>query len=231
MIERLRLPTFQKTAKISRRALLGIAATTLMAGCVTSPPPISVDEARTWKVVSVEGALAQVASSSWMSVRHEFMKANGLEVKVIESGERDTPPRIVEPELPREQYRAFVAAQFSKRVKASFAAKMQGAFTGTRPVKIVVTMHNAEILDPGRRFVAVLFAGQSGNQNTLLAHIDVIDAASGKTLVTYPRTLVTGVGGGASFDFSGGPMIENDPMLRMVNQLREQFLQWILRPA
>jgi len=202
-----------------------------MAGCVTTPPPISVDEARTWKVVSVEGALAQVASSAWMSVKYDFMQANGLEDKVIQSGDRDTPPRVVEAELPREQYRAYVAAQFSARVKQSFTAKMQHEFTGRRPVKIVVTMHQATILDPGRRFLAMLVAGRSGDENTLTAHIDVIDARSGQVLVSYPRTVVTGVGGGPSFDFSGGPIIENDPMLRMVNRLREQFLRWILRPA
>ena len=215
----------------TKRAALGFVLAVSMAGCVTTPPPVSVDEARTWKVVSVEGALAQVASSAWMSVKYDFMKANALEDKVIPSGDRETPPRIIEAELPREQYRAYIAAQFSDRVKQSFTAKLQREFSGNRPVKIVVTMHHAMILDPGRRFLAMLVAGQSGNQNTLNAHIDVIDTRSGKILVSYPRTLVTGVGGGPSFDFSGGPIIENDPMLRMVNQLRENFLQWILRPA
>lgn len=228
MTERGRMPAFQVVRTMARRGFLAVAVAVLLAGCVTSPPPVALDEARNWKVVSVEGALAPVASSAWMSVRDEFMKANGLEVKV-EHGDRDTPTRVIEPELPREQYRAFIAAQFSNRVKASFSGKMQSEFAGTRPVKIVVTMHSAEILDPGRRFVKVLFAGQSGDRNTLLAHIDVLDARSGNVLVTYPRTLVTGVGGGAGFDFSGGPVIENDPMLRMVNQLREQFLRWILR--
>lgn len=231
MSERGRVFTFRAAVRTTRRGALGFMVAALIAGCVTTPPPVSVDEARTWKVVSVEGALAQVASSSWMSVKEDFMKANGLEVKVIESGDRDTPPRIVEPELPREKFRAFVAAQFSNRVKQSFSAKMQSEFTGTRPVKIVVTMHDALILDPGRRFTAMLFAGQSGNENTLTAHIDVIDARSGHILVSYPRTVVTGMGGGPSFDFSGGPIIENDPMLRMVNLLRERFLRWILRPA
>ncbi|MGO4741053.1 hypothetical protein AB4099_31315 [Bosea sp. 2KB_26] len=215
----------------ARRVALGFVFAATMAGCVTTPPPISVDEARTWKVVSVEGALAQVASSAWISVKHDFMKANGLEDKIIESGDRDTPRRVIEAELPREQFRTYIAAQFSDRVKQSFTAKMQREFTGNRPVKIVVTMHHAVILDPGRRFLAMLVAGQSGDQNTLTAHIDVIDARSGQILVSYPRTVVTGVGGGASFDFSGGPIIENDPMLRMVNQLREQFLRWILRSA
>ena len=159
------------------------------------------------------------------------MKANGLEIKVIESGDRDVPPRVIEPDLPLEKFRAFVATQFSSRVKQSFLAKMQSEFTGTRPVKIVVTMHDALILDPGRRFMATLFSGQSGDQNTLTAHIDVIDARSGQVLVTYPRTVVTGRGGGPGLDFSGGPVIENDPMLRMVNEFRERFLRWILRAA
>jgi hypothetical protein len=215
----------------AKRIALGFAFAVAMAGCVTTPPPISVDEARTWKVVSVEGALALVASSAWMSVKYDFMKANGLEDKVIQGADRDTPTRVIEAELPREQYRAYVAAQFSERVKQSFTTKLQHEFAGKRPVKIVVTIHQAQILDPGRRFLAMLVAGQSGNQNTLLAHIDVLDARSGQVLVSYPRTLVTGVGGGPSFEFSGGPIIENDPMLRMVNQLREQFLRWILRPA
>jgi hypothetical protein len=215
----------------AKRIALGFVFAATLAGCVTIPPPISVDEARTWKVVSVEGALAQVASSAWMSVKHDFMQANGLEDKVIQSGDRDTPPRIVEAELPREQFRAYVAARFSDRVKQSFTAKMQREFTGNRPVKIVVTMHHAMILDAGRRFLAMLLAGQSGDQNTLTAHIDVIDARSGQILVSYPRTVVTGMGGGAGLDFSGGPVVENDPMLRMVNQLRERFLRWILRPA
>ena len=214
----------------ARRIALSFVFTVVLAGCVTTPPPISADEARTWKVISVEGALALVASSAWMSVKYDFMKANGLEDKVT-YGDRDTPTRVIEAELPREQFRAYIAAQFSERVKQSFTSKMQREFAGNRPVKIVVTMHQAQILDPGRRFLAMLVAGQSGNQNTLLAHIDVIDARSGQVLVSYPRTLVTGVGGGPSFDFSGGPIIEDDPMLRMVNQLREQFLRWILRPA
>lgn len=215
----------------AKRVALGFVFAVMMAGCVTTPPSISADEARTWKVVSVEGALAPVASSAWMSVKYDFMKANGLEDKVIYGDDRDTPTRIIQAELPREQFRAYVSAQFSNRVKQSFTAKMQQEFTGKRPVKIVVTMHHAQVLDPGRRFLAMLVAGQSGDQNTLTAHIDVIDARSGQILVSYPRTLVTGVGGGPSFDFSGGPIIENDPMLRMVNQLREQFLRWILRPA
>lgn len=214
----------------AKRVALGFGLAAMTAGCVTTPPPISIDEARTWKVVSVEGALAPVASSAWMSVKHDFMQANGLEDKVI-GGDRDTPPRVIEAELPREQFRTYVAARFSDRVRQSFTTKMQREFNGNRPVKIVVTMHHAMILDPGRRFLAMLVAGQSGDQNTLTAHIDVIDARSGQVLVSYPRTLVTGVGGGASFDFSGGPIIEEDPMLRMVNQLRERFLRWVLQPA
>jgi len=157
------------------------------------------------------------------------MKANGLEAKV-EYGDRETPTRVIEPELPREQYRAFIAAQFSSRVRTSFPAKMQSAFTGTRPVKIVVTMHGAEILDPGQLAAKVFFGGQSAAQHALLAHIDVIDARSGKILVTYPITRVT-VSGVRGFDFNGGAAAENDPMLKMLNQLREQFLRWLLQTA
>ncbi|POR53106.1 hypothetical protein [Bosea psychrotolerans] len=213
------------------RRLFALALTVALAGCVTSVPPLSVDEIKTWKVVSVEGIVAPVARSGWMSVAHDFRKLKGLEIIVKPSEERGLPQQIIEPALPLEEYRAYVASQFSQRVKTSFTGPLQGQFHGTRPVRIVVSMHDALILDGNARFGAILLSGQSGDENTLTASIDVIDARTGKTLLTFPQSITRGTGGSLGLALSGGPIIENDPMVRMLNQLHERFTTWLLKRA
>ncbi len=213
------------------RRLFALALTAALAGCVTSAPPLSVDEIKTWKVVSVEGVVAPVARSGWMSVKHDFMKLKGLEIIVKPSEERGLPQQIIEPTLPLEEYRAYIASQFSQRVKTSFTGPLQGQLHGARPVRIVVSMHHALILHANARFGAILWAGQSGDENTLTTSIEVVDVRTGKTLLTYPQTITRGTGGGPSFALSGGPIIENDPMIRMLNSLRERFTAWLLKRA
>ena len=213
------------------RRLFALALTAALAGCVTSAPPLSVDEIKTWKVVSVEGIVAPVASSGWMSVAHDFRKLKGLEIIVKPSEERGLPQQIIEPALPLEEYRAYIASQFSQRVKSSFTGPLQGGLHGTRPVRIVVSMHDALILDGNARFGATLLSGQSGDENTLTASIDVVDARTGKTLLTFPQSVTKGTGGALGLALGGGPIIESDPMIRMLNSLRERFTAWLLKRA
>lgn len=213
------------------KRFVALACAMLLAGCVAaSPPSLSADEVGALKVVAVEGALAQAASSGWMSVTEDFKKSKGLVTIVKESGERDVAPQIIEPTLPREEFRAYVQREFNTRVQKVFAAPLQSELRGNRPVKVVVRMHNALILAPNQRFGAVLLAGQSGDENTLVASIDVVEAATGKTILSLPPQTITGRGGGSGFNFSGnGPVIEPDPMVRMLVELQQRFERWLLR--
>lgn len=202
-----------------------------LAGCVTAAPPgLSAEEIDSLKVVAVEGALAPTARSGWMSVREDFKKSKGLATIVKESGERGVAPEIIEPVLPIEELRAFTQQEFSKRVQNVFTAPLKAELKGKRPVKVVVRMHDALIFSPGARFAMVLLAGQSGDENRLDASIDVIEIATGKTILSLPRQTVIGRGGGAGFNFSGnGPVIEPDPMVRMLLDLEQRFERWLLR--
>lgn len=216
---------------VKRFAVLVCAV--LLAGCVTAPPPsLSADEINSLKVVAVEGVLAQTARSGWMSVTEDFKKSKGLVTIVKESGERDVQPEIIEPVLPVEELRAYIQREFNTRVQKVFAPPLQAALKGTRPAKVVVRMHGALILAPGARFGMMLLAGQSGDENTLDASIDVVDAVTGKTLLSLPRQTVIGRGGGAGFNFTGnGPVIEPDPMVRMLVDLQQRFDRWLFRRA
>lgn len=208
-----------------------LACVVLLVGCVTAPPPsLSVDEINSLKVVAVEGAVAPVARSGWMSVTEDFKKSKGLVTVVKESGERDVAPQIIEPVLPVEELRAYVQREFDARVQKVFTPPLKTELKGTRPVKVVVRMHDALILSPGLRFGVMLLAGQSGDENRLDASIDVVDAATGKTLLSLPRQTIVGRGGGAGFNFTGnGPTIEPDPMVRMLVDLEQRFERWLLR--
>jgi hypothetical protein len=215
------------------QAYLVLLAVAFVSGCVSGPPHgLTQDQVRSLKIIAVEGVVAPVARANWAVVTDEFRNAKGLNVFVKPSQERDEPQQIVEPPLPLAEFRAFVETRFAMRVQKAFGGPLKAAFAGTRPVKVIVTLHYASIPSGGQRAVSMMLSGQSGDENKLLASVELVDANSKKTIASMPQQLITGMGGGPGLDYSEGVLaIEADPMIRMLNRLRSAFSTWLLPSA
>lgn len=208
-----------------------IVLVTVLTGCLSANKhELSIEDVQSFKFVSVECEAAPTLSGEWLNMRNDFLKSKGL---LPPEGNEPIPPEQAQPraEPSPVELRAFLSAQFSPRVKRVFAEPLAEELRGHRPVRVVVSLLQVQIAPAVSRFFRTLAAGQAGNSNSITVTFTIVDAKSGKVLLTSPPIHHSGTGGEFIVDFGGGKpgAFDPDPMTRMLASLQPQFSSWLFK--
>jgi len=218
---------------ISRRAFVTLAGAGLLAGCVATQPQhhLSLDLVQSFKFAGIEGRVDPEVRGVWLSMKDDFLKSKGI---VIPQPDNENPGGpLKEVAMPPDaEFKAFLSREFNERARKVFAEPLAQELKGTRPVKVITTLHAVNIPPYWARLFKQLAVGRQGDQNSIGVGFEVVDAKSGQSLVRSAPIGQLGVGGEYWIDM-GGPrgMFNQDPMVRMLSLLQPQFSDWLLKRA
>jgi hypothetical protein len=217
---------------ISRRVFVILTGAALLAGCVSTHQQqhsLSLDLVQSFKFAGIEGRVDPALRGSWLSMKEDFLKSKGIAIPQPDYANPGGQPK--EPEFSADELRVFLGREFAERLKKAFAGSMAQEMKGTRPVRIVATLHFVDIPPLGARVMRSLLGGQSGNENTIIVSCDIVDAKSGQSLLRSPRIIEKGIGGTPVVDM--GPLTmkltDPDPMVRMLISLQPKFSNWLFK--
>jgi hypothetical protein len=218
---------------ISRRAFAALAGAALLTGCVSTQPKhdLSLDLVQNFKFAGLDGRIDPAISGTWLSMKEDFLKSKGIALPQPDYENPGGQPK--EPQFSHDELRAFLARQFNERLAKAFAGPMAHELKGSRPVRIIATLHFVDIPAPGARVMRTVLGGQSGNDNTIIVSFDIVDAKSGQSLLRLPNIRERGFGGVPVVDL--GPLTvkvtDPDPMVRMLISLQSKFSAWLFKRA
>lgn len=214
---------------IARRWFV-LALALVVSGCLSAHRhALPVEEVESFKLASLEGQVAPNLTGTWLSMRDDFIKSKGG-AQTSDATTSDQAQNESASQFSQTEFRAFLSGQFSERFRKAFSAPLTDELKGTRPVRVVATLRTVEILPAVARIFMTLAAGQAGNSNAIVVSFEIIDAKSGKVLLTSPPIRHTGVGGQSLIDLGGsGPLFDPDPMTRMLFSLQPQFSEWLFK--
>lgn len=218
---------------ISRRSFAALTGAALLAGCVSTQPKhdLSIDLVQSFKFAGLEGRIDPAISGTWLSMKEDFLKSKGIAIPQPDYENPGGQPKV--PEFSHDELRAFLARHFNERLSKAFAGPMAQELRGTRPVRIVATLHFVDIPTRGGRVMRTVLSGQSGNDNTIIVSFEIVDARSGQSLLRLPNIHEKGFGGEPVVDL--GPLTvkvtDPDPMVRMLISLQPRFSDWLLKRA
>lgn len=114
---------------------------------------------------------------------------------------------------------AFMQAEAAQRIKTAFDAELRGKFTGTRPVRVQVTMQDVYVSSPLQNILI-------GGDYHMAAGVTLVDAKTGEVIAANSglRTRAPTGNGlvGAAIDHAIG-----DPFDRLANQLAGSYRDWL----
>jgi hypothetical protein len=214
-----------------------------LAGCVTVPPPsLSVDQVRGLRLAAVEVELEPDRERSlvWHGLLEEFRKARDLaaaraaaapEVPAPQAQGTDARPPggggTFDP--PWDHLRAFTHDHITRRARLTMEGPLGRELTGSRPVRVVLKVHEVVIPSFGAMLVRSLFVGYSGGEDRLTVTTQIVDAKTGAVILTFPRRTEVGQGGYGLIDWGGEDRSSSDPLVRLLAAHREDLLSWLLR--
>ena len=189
---------------------LAVAALGLvLSGCVTVNNTLSPDQVAALRLQSVDVTIAPNARISWPDPGNDYMRSRGIETPeawAAAEGQIDAHTRQV----------------IMAKLRDSMLRELGGDLRGTRPVRIVVRVHEFEVT-PGA--VRLLFGGD----HEIKADVDVVDARTGAPILVFPalHTFIQGGRGvlGVAFD----NLLLDDPAERVIRLSAVQYRNWLLR--
>ncbi len=214
-------------------ALLGVAF--LVAGCASEiPSPLGADAIKSMRLTDVAVTVAPDAIISWGNAEHEYVTAHNAsspkpsKQPVVETGSIHDPVGADTAEsnalAATPEGKAFVRAKAASRVKEALDTGLKPALqSGTRPVKLEVTVHAFTVPSAIQRVLV-------GGQPVLNASAVLKDATTGEVLVSRPNTMAMAMSGNGW----AGVLVDqalSDLDVRLAESYAEQYRKWLLHEA
>jgi len=191
-----------------KTCVLALAAMAL-AGCVTASNTLSVDDVATFRLAGVDVAFAPEMNIWWGDGERAFAASKGQPATESETLAK-TP-----------EGQAYLRNTIASKVKASMERHLSGVLTGSRLVRVRVTMKNVHISGAVQR---VIIGGGHG----MTADVTIVDARTGATLLPY----VGQSRGAAAGQGLGGVLVDaalfGDPMDRVTDNYARTYTNWLL---
>jgi hypothetical protein len=214
-------------------ALLPLAF--LVAGCASEiPSPLGADAIKTMRLTDVAVTVAPDAIIWWGNAEHEYVAAHNASAQkpskqpVVETGSLHDPVGADTAEsnalAATPEGKAFVRAKAASRVKDALDTGLKPALqSGTRPVKLEVTVHAFSVPSAIQRVLV-------GGQPVLNASAVLKDATTGEVLVSRPNTMAMAMSGNGW----AGVLVDqalSDLDVRLAESYAEQYRKWLLHEA
>jgi hypothetical protein len=196
-----------------RRCIVLTCVAVALSACTTVTRSLSLQDVRSFRLVAVEARPAPDAQINWGGGEQAYFASKGADPNDPATGNLAQTP----------EGRAAIGRMASDRLAGHLRAALAPQLTGTRPVKVILTLR--AVIVPSAIFRVVV-----GGNPTMTGDVVVVDAATGKTLLTYDSLAVQAVAGqgvgGALIDatISGG----QDHIDRVGARFGATFVNWLM---
>jgi hypothetical protein len=197
------------------RCIVIIAASALLAGCLSVPPhQLADNELHAYRIVdiAVEGT---EGIRSWPSEEERFLSTNTVDA--------DTANRIrSEPAFQFPQLRQHFQQVLNTQMRNELTYLTASIFSGNRPARLVVKLRTFDIPSTARRVFV-------DSASKMQADIDLVDKATGRLVMRYNgkleyRKMIGGLATGLALAFE-----RSDMGAAMITDYLSAYRNWLLR--
>jgi hypothetical protein len=195
-----------------------------------APPSLSAAQVASLRLERVNVTVAPEANINWSRGEMEFAKSKGVVAPVLTAADHDsqaTAPAIGEYQ---ERYRAlastpeaksFIRSRAAELVREGVAQSLAGQFTGQQPMRVEIVLRGVHVQNPLLRVLV-------DNNDVLMADAAVVDAATGRTLASYPGLQVTQYNTGGFVGALADSAIRGDSVRAMARLYGQRLRAWLL---
>lgn len=216
------------------RERAGLLALVLaLAGCAAAPPsPLGRDQVARLRLDQVSVTMAPDAAVSWGAAEDEYVKSKAAELPaaklkqpVQETASLASPASATDAQyaalVASPEAKAFVRDRAASRLKTAFEESVKPAVqAGTQPVRLEITVKSFQVPSALQRVIV-------GGQPTVLASIELKDAATGAVLASRPDFGTTAYAGNGW----GGVLLDqamDDLDVRLTKAAAETYRDWLV---
>jgi hypothetical protein len=202
------------------RVVLCVAFAALAAGCVTTAPShnMSAESVRALRLERVEVNVDPAAKIIWPSLMQDVMEAQSARSGAPFPTEL---PETLTPEMKNE-----ALARLRANARKALEPALRPRLAGAKPVVARVTVHHVYVPTAAGALAVGVLLGPAGAQSAMSASIDFVDARSGATIVSYPKTGFM-TQGGYKLNMGTSGMFSHDPIERLFADMGGQAAGWL----
>jgi hypothetical protein len=209
-----------------RLCLLG-ALCLLLAGCASLPQnTLAVNEIATYKLESVAVSVPPDAHIWWGNAEREFAEKHGekvlAELRATKEGREAVEASAKEAINNSPQCKQYQQDEASRRLQSALMGYVGPELRGNQPVRLEVVLHELTIPSAVQRVVI-------GGTPAMSASATLVDARTGKVLLTYPKLLAIGFAGNGVAGVLYDQLSSDDLYDRVIMNYATQYRQWLLK--
>jgi LysM repeat protein len=191
------------------KAALALGAVMMLVGCQTVANSLSATDIRSFRLAATSVEFDPQVAIWYGDAERAYAASKG-----VAATESDTVANTTEG-------KAYVRSQISSKISAAVQKNVGGALSGSRPVRVVVVVKNVTIPSVAQRVIL-------GGTHMMQAEVRLIDAQSGKVLLTHPGLVSASTTGNGL----AGALIEGaiggDAMERVANDFANNYKVWLI---
>jgi len=193
-----------------RKAILFALMAIGLAGCVTATNSLTTNDVASFRMTGATVRFAPDVKIWWGDGERAFAASKGQPATESETLAK-TP-----------EGQAYLRNAIATKLKAAVERQLAGGLTGTRPVRIEVTVKDVTIASAIQRVVI-------GGHHTMTADVNLVDAKTGAVIAPYAAQSAMSFAGQGI----GGALIDaalfDEPIDRVINNYAEQYAGWLVR--
>ncbi len=193
-----------------RRLFFSVLVGLSLAGCVTASNTLAPHQVADLRLQSVAVTFSPNARIWWGDGERAFASSKGLPALQAEEAARSA------------EGQAYLRHAIAAKLGPAFESQLRTALTGTRPVRVEITVKDLDIASAAQRILL-------GGHHRLTADVNLVDARSGAVVLAFSeQNAIAHAGQGI-----GGVLLDNaflgEPIDRVVENYAAQYRNWLLR--
>lgn len=192
------------------RLLLAVVLVPVLAGCVTTSSTPSPEQVSSFRLAGVNVGFARDAYVSWPDGERAY--AASKKVAALN-------PEMV---AASPEAQAFIRNTIASKIKSAMQERLAGRLTGARPVRAEVTVSQFQTSSVVQR----VFVGGS---HFMIGDVNLVDAKTGETLVTYPQLSTFVMARQAMLGSLVDQAFMDELIHHVVDAYAKQYGVWLLR--
>jgi type II secretory pathway component GspD/PulD (secretin) len=202
-------------ATILGQARLALLAGMLaLAGCVTTENSLSQNDIASMKLTDVSVSFIPDPGIQWEDGIRAYATSKSIPDDQIAAAANTA------------EAKAYVQSLLAARIKAGVEKAMAGQLNGTRPVRLVIVVHNFVISPAIQRAVI-------GGGHGMMADATLVDARTGARVLSHPKlsaSLIVGQGVlGTAVQAAIDSASTQSTLDKIVDRYGESYRDWLLR--
>ncbi|MDB5598830.1 MAG: hypothetical protein JWN71_874 [Xanthobacteraceae bacterium] len=192
------------------RRFAAIAAMLLLAACATATNTLKPGEVAKLKLTSVRVTFASDVVITWEDGVRGYAVANAITDDQIAMASND--PKAKE----------FVRNKLATRIRETLERNLRPHLAGSRPVRLEIVVQNFVISPAVQRIII-------GGSHFMIADANLVDAATGATIVVYPKLYGGAVAGQGWAGAAVEAAIGGDQTERVLAGYSDTYRAWLFK--